>query len=80
MKKIQVFGPGCTNCERLEQRTRQAVVELGLDCEVEKVSDINQIAAMGILRTPALTIDGNIILSGKVPDVSKLQDLLKSQK
>lgn len=77
MKKIQVLGPGCPNCRRLEENTRKAVEELGIECEIEKVSDINQIAAMGVLRTPALVVDDNLKLSGKVPNIEELKNLLQ---
>jgi len=78
MKKIQVIGPGCLNCQRLEERTKQAVGELSLNCEIEKISDINQIIALGVLRTPALAVDGTVTVSGRVPDVAELKELLKN--
>ena len=77
MKKIQVLGPGCPNCQRLEQRAKQAVSEIGLDCEVEKVSDISQITAMGVLRTPALVVNGEVKLSGRVPGVDELKEIIR---
>jgi len=64
--KIQVYGPNCVNCFKLEQETRKAVAELGIDAQVEKVSEINDIIAAGILRTPSLGINGKIVTQGRV--------------
>lgn len=77
MPKIQVLGPGCPKCERLAENVRAAIRELGLDCEVEKVSRIAEIASFGVMMTPALAIDGQVKLVGKVPSVAELKELLQ---
>jgi len=76
MKKIEILGPGCPKCQKLLEATRQAVTELGLDCNVEKVSDIQQITSYGIMITPALVVDGEVKFSGKVPSLEDLKKML----
>ncbi len=76
MKSIEVLGPGCSNCKLLYERTRQAVQELGLGCEVEKITDLNVIVGYRILSTPALVVDGQVRLTGRVPSVEQLKQLL----
>ena len=73
---IKVLGTGCAKCKTLEQTTRQATEELGLNATVEKVEDIQKIMEWGILRTPGLIVNGKIVLSGQVPKVAELKDLL----
>ncbi|MFA6028657.1 MAG: thioredoxin family protein [Elusimicrobiota bacterium] len=75
--KIQILGGGCRKCATLKERTEQAVRELGLSCEVVKVSDMAEIARMGVMRTPALAVDGVVKLSGQLPSVEGLKELLK---
>ena len=67
MLQIKVLGPGCANCKRLEQMTRREVDKLGLDAAIEKVEDYGQIMAYGVLATPGLVIDGQIVSYGRVP-------------
>lgn len=76
MKKIQVLGPGCAKCEELARLTKQAVAALGLDCEVEKVTDIQKIMQAGIMITPALIVDGAVKSSGKVPSLEQIKTML----
>jgi small redox-active disulfide protein 2 len=73
---IQVLGPGCKRCEALAIATRQAVAELGLDATVEKVTDYAQMAPLGVMSTPALAVDGKLVMSGSVPDVARIKLLL----
>ena len=73
---IKVLGSGCANCKTLESRTREALKQLGMDAMVEKVTDYQQIASYGIMRTPGLVIDEKVVLSGMVPPVEKLKELL----
>ena len=75
--KIKVLGPGCKNCETLEQRTRQALDGLGLDAEIEKVTDYGEIAGYGVLKTPGLVVDEQVVVSGKVPSARAIADLLR---
>ncbi len=74
--KIQVLGPGCPKCMGMEQNVKKAVAELALDAEVEKVTDLQQIIQKGILWTPALAIDGKVVLQGKSPTVEQLKQIL----
>ena len=73
---IKVLGPGCTNCKNLERVTRQAIAELGLDATIEKVTDYPTIVGYGVMSTPALVVDEQVLLSGRVPSVGQLRDLL----
>lgn len=77
MKKIQIFGGGCAKCGILYQHAEAAAKELGLEYEMEKVSDFAKIAEAGILATPALAVDGVVKLEGRVPSVESLKALLK---
>ena len=76
MKKIQVFGPGCAKCKKLAEHTEQAAKELGIDCEIEKVTDITQIINFGVVMTPGLVVDGIVKTAGKVPSVEEVKKLL----
>jgi len=74
---IEVCGSGCSKCAELEKRAREAVVRAGLDAVVEHTYDMNKILARGILLTPALVIDGKVVVSGKIPTVEQIADMLK---
>jgi small redox-active disulfide protein 2 len=63
--KVQILGSGCAKCKLLEERAREAVAELGLNAEVEKVSDVDAIMEMGVMMTPALAVDGEVKSVGK---------------
>jgi small redox-active disulfide protein 2 len=75
---IKILGPGCTNCVNLERVTRQAVAELGLDAEIEKVTDYPAIMSYGVMSTPGLVVDEKVVLSGRVPTAAKVRELLES--
>jgi small redox-active disulfide protein 2 len=77
MKKIQVLGTGCPNCKKLTENTKAAAEELGMDFELEKITDINDILQFGVMMTPALAIDGLVKVVGKVPTIAEIKDLLK---
>jgi small redox-active disulfide protein 2 len=64
--KVQILGRGCPKCKALEQHAREAVAELGLDAEIEKVTDSEAIMDMGVMMTPALAVDGEVKSVGKV--------------
>lgn len=74
--KIQIYGTGCMKCQRLADTAEQAAKALQLDYELEKVTDINQITAAGIMMTPALAVNGQVKVMGKVPTVEELKGLL----
>jgi small redox-active disulfide protein 2 len=73
---IKILGSGCANCRTLEKRTYNALQELTMDAAVEKVQDYQKIASYGIMRTPGLVIDEKVALSGYVPTVEKLKEIL----
>jgi len=72
MKKIEVLGPGCNNCMRLEKNTREAVAMAGVDADITKVTDYAQIMAYGIMSTPGLVIDGKVVSYGRVPSAGDI--------
>lgn len=75
---IQVLGPGCARCKTLAANAEAAARALGLDFELEKVTDIQQIVAFGVMSTPAIVIDGQVKLAGQVPSVADLTALLQA--
>jgi small redox-active disulfide protein 2 len=76
MKKLQVLGPGCPKCEELAKRTDQAAKALGVEYELEKVKDLNQMMAMGVFMTPALVVDGEVKVVGKVPSEEDIKKMI----
>jgi len=70
--RIRVFGPGCANCRRLEAAAREALDALAYSYELTKVETLPDIVAAGVLRTPALEVDGRVVLQGRVPGVPEL--------
>jgi small redox-active disulfide protein 2 len=75
---IKVLGPGCNNCVTLEARTREALTQLGQEATIEKVTDTAQIMGYGIMSTPGLVVDGQVVVSGRVPSVKQLTCMLSS--
>jgi small redox-active disulfide protein 2 len=78
--KVQILGMGCPKCKALEQRAREAVADLGLEAEIEKIADIETIASMGVMMTPALAIDGEVKSVGKVLTKDQIVAYLKGGK
>jgi small redox-active disulfide protein 2 len=76
--KIQILGTGCAKCNALAENTRSAADGLGLDYDMVKVTDLAEIASYGVMITPALAIDGEVKLAGKVPSAGELAEILKS--
>jgi small redox-active disulfide protein 2 len=76
MVKIEVLGPGCANCERLEALAREAVANLGVHAEVEKVTDMKEIMAKGVIATPGLVVNGKVVAKGRVPSASEVMVLI----
>lgn len=75
--KITIYGPGCKNCENLAVNAKKALDEKGIEAELLKVEDMAEIAKAGIMSTPALGIDGDIKIKGKVPTVAEIKELLE---
>ena len=78
--KVQILGMGCAKCKALEQHAREAVADLGLDAEIEKVTDIEAIMAMGVMMTPALAVDGEVKSVGRVLTKDQVVQYLKGGK
>jgi small redox-active disulfide protein 2 len=74
--EIKVLGTGCAKCKTLEKYTREAVAETGISAEIEKVEDIYKIMAMGVMHTPALVINQKVVLSGRLPSVAEIKEIL----
>lgn len=78
--KIQILGSGCPKCKLLEQHAREAIATLGLEAEVEKITDVDAIVDMGVMMTPALAIDGVVKSVGKVLTADQVAEFLKGRK
>lgn len=77
MKKIQILGTGCPKCKKLFEAAQQAAKELSVEAEVTKVEDINEILKFGVMMTPALVVDGNVKVVGRVLRVDEIKSILK---
>lgn len=75
--KIQVLGTGCPKCKKLAEAVELAIKELGLDYDIEKITNINQIMAFGVMITPALVVNGRVVSSGKIPTTEAIKEFLK---
>ena len=76
MKKLHVLGSGCAKCNHLMEVTTKAAEELALDCEIEKVTDFMRFVDFGVMVTPALVVDGEVKISGRVPPIEVMKKLL----
>ncbi len=76
MKKIQILGTGCPKCKKLAENAETAAKVLGIEYEIEKVTDINEIMNFGVMMTPALVVDGDVKIAGKVPSVEDIKKML----
>jgi len=76
MKKIQILGTGCPKCKALAQNAETAAKEMGVEHQIEKITDINEIMKFGVMMTPALAIDGQVKVVGKVPSPEQIKQLL----
>ncbi len=74
--KIQILGTGCPKCKKLAENARIAADQLGIDYEIEKVTDVNDIMEYGVMMTPALAVDGEVKLAGKVVNVEEVKKLI----
>ncbi len=76
-KQVKILGTGCPKCKHLEEKVRKTVEELNIDASISKVEDIMDIMAYGIMRTPGLVIDEKVVMSGRLPSQSELNEFLK---
>lgn len=75
--KIQILGTGCPKCRKLTEVAETAARELALDYELEKVTDLKEIVNFGVMMTPALAVDGQVKVAGKVPSVAEVKGMLR---
>lgn len=78
MKTVKVYGPGCKRCETTEQMIKDAVAKLGVEAQVEKVTDPREIAMAGVMSTPGISVDGKLVHAGGLPDAAKLEEWLNA--
>jgi small redox-active disulfide protein 2 len=78
--KIQILGTGCPKCKKTAEAAEAAVNELGIEAEIVKVTDLNEIMTYGVMRTPALAVDGDVKVVGKVPSIEDIKNLIKLDK
>lgn len=76
MKKLQILGTGCSKCKRLTEDVEQAATELDIEYQIEKVTNIKEIVSFGVMRTPALAVDGQVKLAGNIPSIEELKRLI----
>jgi small redox-active disulfide protein 2 len=76
MKLVQILGPGCPKCEKLKHNAEEAVKQSGVEATVEKITDIGTITSFGVMMTPALAVDGEVKVVGKVASVEQIKGLL----
>jgi small redox-active disulfide protein 2 len=76
MKKIQILGAGCSKCNKLAELAQKAAQELNIEYNLEKVTDLNDIMDFGVMVTPALVVDGEVKIAGKVPKIEKIKQML----
>jgi small redox-active disulfide protein 2 len=76
MTHIEILGPGCQKCQVLYEHAKQAATELGIEFDIAKVTDIRSIMSYGVMSTPALVVNGVVVLAGRVPTVEHLKPML----
>jgi len=77
VKKLQILGTGCPKCKKLAENAEAAAKAAGIEYELEKITDINEIMKFGVMMTPALAVDGQVKVAGKVPNAKEIGELLK---
>ncbi len=78
MIKIQVLGTGCPKCKKMAEVAENAAAEMGMEFELEKVTDLNQIMSFGVMMTPALVVNGEVKVAGKVPSKSQMTEYINN--
>jgi small redox-active disulfide protein 2 len=74
--RVQILGTGCPKCKKLMENAQAAIQDLGLECDIDKVTDINEIMKFGVMMTPALAVDGQVKVVGKVVSPDEIKKLL----
>lgn len=74
--KLEILGTGCAKCTKLEELTRKAASELGIDAEITKVKEVKDIMNYGVMITPALVVDGEVVVAGKVPSIDEIKKMI----
>ena len=77
MKKIQILGTGCPKCKKLAENAEAAANSLGIEFEIEKITDINEIMKFGVMMTPAMAVDGEVKIVGKVPTPEDIVEIIR---
>jgi small redox-active disulfide protein 2 len=77
--KIEILGTGCPKCKKLNELVEEAINDLGVSAEIIKVTDINKIIDYGVMVTPALVIDGEIKVAGKIPEIVEIKKWIKEE-
>jgi small redox-active disulfide protein 2 len=77
MKKLQILGTGCPKCKKLAENAEAAAKALGIEYTIEKITDINEIMKFGVMMTPALAVDGQVKVVGKVPEPDAIKSMLQ---
>jgi small redox-active disulfide protein 2 len=75
---VKVLGPGCPKCKTLEKTTREVIAENNIDADLTKIEDIVEIMNFGVMSTPALVINGKVVLSGRVPSKAEITKQLEN--
>ena len=76
MKKLQILGTGCSKCMRLTEQVEQAAKELGIEHQIDKVTDLQEIVSFGVMTTPALAVDGQVKVAGNIPSIEEIKRLI----
>ena len=78
--KIEILGTGCPKCKKTKELTKEVINELGASAEIIEVTDLNKIIDYGVMITPALVIDGNVKIAGKIPEKEEITKWIKEKK
>ena len=78
--KIEILGTGCPKCKKLNELTKEVIQELGISAEIKKITNINDIIDYGVMVTPALVVDGNVKVAGKIPSKQDITEWIKEKK
>lgn len=77
--KIEIVGPGCPRCIATEKNVKEAVKQLGIQAEITKVTNVTEFAKKGVMFTPGVIVDGKVVISGKIPTVAEIKEVLSSK-